>query len=81
MADKKRDYRDEYDSYHALPEQKKRRAERNRARNKAMDNGTVSKGDGKEIHHVNAPRTGPLDGVKTRVTSKTTNRKIQPKRS
>jgi hypothetical protein len=41
----------------------------------------VSKGDGKEVDHVNAPRTGSLENVKTRVVPKTENRKRQPKRS
>lgn len=76
-----RNMRKEYDEYHAKPEQKKRRAERNAARAKAMKEGRVKKGDGKEVDHVNAPRTGSLDGVKTRVVSKTENRKRQPKRS
>lgn len=76
-----RNMRKEYDEYHAKPEQKKRRAERNAARAKAMKEGRVKKGDGKEVDHVNAPRTGSLDGVKTRVVSKADNRKRQPKRS
>jgi hypothetical protein len=76
-----RNFRKEYDEYHAKPEQKKRRAARNAARKKAMDNGTVQKGDDKEVHHVNAPRTGSLENVKTRVVPKTENRKRQPKRS
>lgn len=78
---KPRDFREEYDSYHAKPEQKKRRAQRNAARNEAEKNGNVSKGDGKEVDHVNAPRTGSLENVKTRVVPKTENRKKQPKRS
>jgi hypothetical protein len=76
-----RDLRKEYDEYHAKPEQKKRRAQRNAARAEAMKDGRVSKGDNKEVDHVNAPRTGSLDGVKTRVVPKTENRKRQPKRS
>lgn len=76
-----RNMRREYDEYHAKPEQKKRRAQRNAARAEAIKDGRVSKGDGKEVHHVDAPRDGNLDGVKTRVVSKATNRKIQPKRS
>lgn len=76
-----RDLRKEYDEYHAKPEQKKRRAQRNAARADAMKDGRVSKGDNKEVDHVNAPRTGSLDGVKTRVVPKTENRKRQPKRS
>lgn len=78
---KDRNYRKEYDEYHAKPEQKQRRAERNKARKEAMDRGAVKKGDGKEVDHINAPRTGSLDGVSTRVVSKTVNRKRQPKRT
>jgi hypothetical protein len=76
-----RNYKKEYNEFHATPEQKKRRAERNAARAKAAKDGRVKKGDGKEVDHVNAPRKGSLDGVPTRVVSKTENRKRQPKRS
>ena len=76
-----RDYRKEYKDFQGTEEQKQRRAERNAARNKAIKEGRVKKGDGKEVDHVNAPRTGSLDGVPTRVVSKTANRKRQPKRS
>ena len=78
---KPRNLRDEYDSYHAKPEQKKRRAERNAARAEAIKDGRVKKGDSLEVDHVNAPRTGSLESVKTRVVPKTENRKRQPKRS
>ena len=78
---KPRDYRDEYDSFHGTEEQKKRRAQRNAARRKAIDAGRVKKGDGKEVDHIGAPRTGSLDGVPTQVISKTANRIKQPKRS
>lgn len=77
---KPRNFRDEYDAYHAKPEQKKRRAQRNAARNEAVADGRAKKGDGKEVHHVDAPRTGSLENVPTKVVGKTTNRKIQPKR-
>lgn len=76
-----RNFRREYDEYHSLPEQKKRRAQRNKARKEAMDEGRVKKGDGKEIDHINAPRKGSLENVPTRVVEKATNRKKQPKRS
>jgi hypothetical protein len=76
----KRNYKKEYAEYHGLPEQKKRRAERNKARKEAVDKGLVHKGDGKEVDHVNAPRTGSLENIKTRVISQTANRKMQPKR-
>ena len=77
----KRDYEKEYRDYSGTPEQIKRRAQRNQARREAIKAGKVKKGDGKEVDHVNAPRTGSLDGVLTRVISKTANRKRQPKRS
>lgn len=66
--------------WQASDEQKKRRAERNRARRKAVKAGAASKGDGKEVDHVRGKRRGKLDGP-TRVISKTANRKKQPKRS
>lgn len=77
----KRDLKKEYLEYHATPEQKKRRAQRNAARRKAMAAGKVKKGDGKEVDHIGAPRKGSLDGVPTQVTSKKVNRSKQPKRS
>ena len=77
----KRDYEKEYADFHGTPEQKKRRAQRNAARKKAVTAGKVKKGDGKEVDHIAAPRKGSLDGVKTRVVSKAVNRKKQPKRS
>lgn len=78
---KPRDLKKEYDEYHSKPEQKKRRAERNAARRKAIEAGRVKKGDTKEVDHINAPRTGSLEDVPTRVVSKAVNRKRQPKRS
>lgn len=80
MAKAKRDYKKEYREYHGKPEQKKRRAQRNAARSDATKKGKVKKGDGKEVHHVGAPRKGPLNNKKTRVVSRATNRKQQPKR-
>ena len=76
-----RDYKKEYRDYHAKPEQKKRRAQRNKARRKAAKRGAVHKGDGKEVDHTGSHRTGSLANVPTRVTSKSANRKRQPKRS
>jgi hypothetical protein len=48
-----RDYKHEYDTYHSSPEQKKNRAMRNAARRKMMANGSVKKGDGKDVDHKN----------------------------
>jgi hypothetical protein len=63
----------------ATEEQKKRRAERNRARREAMEKGLVKKGDGKEVHHVKGSRRGKLSGP-TKVVSRKENRSIQPDR-
>ncbi len=84
MARAKRVYKkgaknSEYDAYHGKPAQRKRRVTRTLARRKAIKAGRVKKGDGKEIHHPDAKRTGKL-GKRTRVLSKRANRKIQPKR-
>jgi hypothetical protein len=76
---KDRDYDKEYRDYGGTEEQKKRRAQRNAARRKALRNGTVKKGDSKELDHVGSNRKGKL-GNKVRVVSKKTNRTKQPKR-
>ena len=47
----KRNYRKEYDNYHADPTQKKKRASRNAARGALMTSGSVKKGDGKDVDH------------------------------
>lgn len=51
MPARKRNYTKEYNDFHAKPEQKKRRAQRNAARRKMTKTGAVKKGDGKDIHH------------------------------
>ena len=81
MAKRVRDYKKEYEEYHGTPLQKKRRADRNRARRKAIRDGRVRKGDNREVDHVGSHRTGRLRDVPTRVVSRKTNRKRQPKRS
>lgn len=81
MAPKKRDYKKEYREYHAKPEQKKRRADRNAARRKAVKKYGKTALRGKEVDHVGSHRTGRLKNVRTRVISKAANRRKQPKRS
>lgn len=81
MPKRKRNYRQEYDEYQGTPLQKKRRADRNRARREAMKKGLVHKGDGKEVDHVGYHRRGRLKNVPTRVVSRAANRRRQPKRS
>lgn len=68
-----RDYRAEYQNYQGKPEQIKRRASRNAARAKMVKAGKVTKGDGKDVDHVNG---SPLQNhsKNLRVVSKTTNR-------
>jgi hypothetical protein len=81
MTKKARNYRKEYDDYQGTPEQKKRRADRNRARRQAQREGRVHKGDGKELDHVGSHRKGRLKNVPTRVVSRAANRRRQPSRS
>lgn len=80
MVAKKRNYTREYQDYQGLPLQKKRRADRNRARRKALREGRVHKGDNLEVDHLGSHRTGRLKNVSTRVVSRTANRRRQPKR-
>ena len=80
MPERKRDYRKEYDDYQGTTAQKKRRADRNRARRRAERTGRVHKGDGKELDHVGFHRTGRLKNVPTRVVSRHANRVRQPPR-
>lgn len=49
----KRDYKQEYQNYHASKKQKARRAARGRARYKMMKSGRVRLGDGKDVDHKN----------------------------
>lgn len=70
-----RDYQHEYNSYHAKPEQKKNRAQRNAARRDMMEAGRVKKGDGKDVDHKKPIRSGGGNSpTNLRVTSKSKNR-------
>lgn len=55
---KPRNYDHEYQSYHAKPEQKKKRALRNAARRELAAEGRVKKGDGKDVGHKTPLRAG-----------------------
>lgn len=46
-----RNYRKEYDNYQGKSKQKKNRAMRNKVRRRALREGQVTKGSGKDIHH------------------------------
>jgi hypothetical protein len=78
MIDTSRNYAKET-AYENRPEQVKRREARNEARRKAMREGRVHKGDGKELDHVGSHPTGSLDHVAARVVSEHENRIRQPK--
>ncbi len=77
MVRRDRNYKKE-NEWQSSPEQVKRRVARNRARRKAIKEGRVRKGDGKELDHVGTHPTGSLDRVPTRVVSRRANRKRQP---
>lgn len=57
--------------YNSKPEQKKRRAKRNAHRKKAMQEGRVKKGDGKDLDHGNRKS---LSYGSTKVMSRSRNR-------
>lgn len=44
--------------YDAQPEQRKKRAQRNKARAMMIKEGKAAKGDGKDVHHIKAVRHG-----------------------
>jgi hypothetical protein len=72
-----RDFKSEYQSYHASPEQKKKRAQRNAARAKMMKAGKVKKGDGKDVAHVKAFDKGGSNADGLRVEPKSKNRSFR----
>jgi hypothetical protein len=57
-----RDYKSEYDNYHASAEQKKKRAARNAARRQLEKEGKVRKGDGKDVDHKTPMAKGGGNG-------------------
>ena len=67
-------------AFNSTPEQKKRRAQRNAARRKAVKRVGKAALRGKEVDHLGSHRTGRLKNVKTKIVSKAANRKRQPKR-
>lgn len=70
-----RNYRKEYDNYHAQPEQRKKRGERVKARRMLEKEGAVSKGDGKDVDHKTPLRSGGATvRSNLRVRSKKSNR-------
>ena len=74
---RKRDYKAEYAKYQGTEEQKKKRAQRNKARRKAMKEGKVSKGDGKDVAHTKAMDKGGKNSDGTRVETASRNRSFK----
>jgi len=68
-----RDYRKEYDNYHAQPEQRERNAARLRARRLMVKSGKVEKFDKMDVHHKD---NNPLNNEEgnLEVTTQTWNR-------
>jgi len=70
-----RNYKSEYANYHSKPEQKKKRAQRNKARREMEKAGKVRKGDGKDVNHkVPLAKGGSNNRSNLSVTSKRKNR-------
>lgn len=73
LEKKARNYRKEYDNFHAQPKQRKRNAARKRARRKLERAGRVRPFDGKDVDHKNKNANDNSDG-NLRVRSKSANR-------
>tara|TARA_Y100001951_G_C11050245_1_gene135154 strand:- start:278 stop:508 length:231 start_codon:yes stop_codon:yes gene_type:complete len=74
---KSRNYKREYETYHARPEQKKRRAARNKARRQAIKEGRVIKGSRMDIHHKDKnPKNNKKRNLKVVSRSKNRSKKI-----
>lgn len=70
-----RDYKKEYAEYHSKPAQKKKRAQRNAARDKMEAAGRVKKGDGKDVAHKKSLKSGGSNATSNlKVSSKKANR-------
>ena len=62
-----RNYRKEYDNYQGKSRQKKRRAQRNKTRRKAIREGRAALGDGVDMHH---PSNNPANPKAVKTTKK-----------
>ena len=75
MKNGKRNYKLENELYNSRPEQRHNRSLRTIARNKAIKEGRVARGDGKDIDHiVPLSKGGSNAKSNTRVTSESRNR-------
>jgi hypothetical protein len=73
-VNKPRPYKKEYEQYQGTEEQKKKRAQRNKARREAMREGKVHKGDGKDVAHIKALSKGGTNKDGVRIEAKSANR-------
>lgn len=70
-----RDYTKEYAEYQGTPEQKKNRAQRNKARRLMIREGKAAKGDGKDVDHIKPMKSGGTSAKSNlRMRSKSANR-------
>jgi hypothetical protein len=72
-----RNYKAEYEKYHADPKQKKNRAARNAARAKMAKAGKVKKGDGMDVAHTKAFDKGGNNSTGLKVEPKAKNRSFR----
>jgi hypothetical protein len=72
-----RNYKREYETYQGKPEQVKNRAMRNKARAKLTKEGKVTKGDGKDVHHIKAVDKGGNNGHGLKAVPASTNRSFK----
>ena len=72
-----RNYAKEYAQYQGTEEQKKNRAQRNKARRELLREGKVHKGDGKDVAHVKAFDKGGSNKNGVRVEDANTNRSFK----
>jgi hypothetical protein len=70
---RKRDYKKEYKDFHAKPEQKKRRAGRNKARSLMEKAGKVKKGQDVDHKDMN-PRNNKMSNLRAQSVSKNRSR-------
>lgn len=70
-----RNYDKEYASYQGTEEQKKNRAQRNKARRMLIREGVAAKGDGKDVDHIKPMKNGGTSARSNlRMRSKSANR-------
>ena len=70
-----RNYESEYANYQGTEEQKKNRAQRNKARRLMVREGKAAKGDGKDVDHITPLRGGGTSTKSNlRIRSKSANR-------